>query len=112
MPLDPNALFTFGIPAAVIGSLVWRRTRPAKPVEQRPAVALPEVKEGDTLPARAWLDYVNSQPQTVPHLAVIGPSGSRKNNANHGRAKRPTWPDRGHHGQGGRSLGRAAICRH
>jgi energy-coupling factor transporter ATP-binding protein EcfA2 len=78
MPLDPNALFTFGIPAAVIGSLVWRRTRPAKPVEQRPAVALPEVKEGDTLPARAWLDYVNSQPQTVPHLAVIGPSGSGK----------------------------------
>jgi hypothetical protein len=29
-------------------------------------------------PNNAWLDYVNGQPDNVPHLAVIGPSGAGK----------------------------------
>jgi hypothetical protein len=30
------------------------------------------------MPLRTWLDYVNQQPDRVPHVAIIGPSGAGK----------------------------------
>lgn len=78
MGLDPNAIFTFGIPALVVASLVWRRVRPAgATVAQAQDTPVPTV-QGAPLTMRQWLDYVNAQPDRVPHLAVIGPSGSGK----------------------------------
>lgn len=73
-----NMLFTFGIPALVIGSFVWRRVRPqrAQLPATTPLIDVPP--DGTVLAMRAWLDYVNTQPDAVPHLAVIGPSGSGK----------------------------------
>jgi hypothetical protein len=83
--MDPNIIFTFGIPALVIGSMVWRRLRPrivgekvASEIEPITAQALAQVTPEAPLAMRAWLDYMNRQPQQVPHVGIIGPSGAGK----------------------------------
>jgi hypothetical protein len=80
-----NAIFTFGIPGLVIGSMVWRRVRPAVTKAQASATAQIGAAQEFTqatpeapVAMRAWLDYVNAQPDRVPHVAVIGPSGAGK----------------------------------
>jgi hypothetical protein len=77
-------LLVFGIPAAVIGSWIWRRVRPARSVpriEPLTPETLAQATAEQPLAMRAWLDYVNAQPDRVPHLAIIGPSGAGKTTA-------------------------------
>jgi hypothetical protein len=38
----------------------------------------PEPQPEPPISLRSWLDYVNYQPDTVPHVAIIGPSGAGK----------------------------------
>lgn len=75
-----NMIFTFGIPALMIGSMVWRRVAPRQAPTARTPIAIDpaQATPGAPLTMRQWLDYVNAQPDRVPHLAVIGPSGSGK----------------------------------
>ena len=84
--MDANTFFGLAIGGIVI--FVWGYDRVKKlfqhgtPAEASTPAALAEAAAAATveqpLAARAWLDYVNSQPDSVPHLAVIGPSGAGK----------------------------------
>src|SRR5436190_194560 len=83
--MDVNTLVTFGVPAAVLGTMIYRRLfKPAAKPEPTALVSGKIVDDAlaatDAAPlaTRAWLDYVNAQPDTVPHLVVTGPSGSGK----------------------------------
>src|SRR4051812_23642391 len=84
--MDPNNLITFGIPGITLAVMIYRRLVP-KGAKAGEATALAsgkivEAAEAATddapLATRAWLDYVNGQPNSVPHLAIIGGSGSGK----------------------------------
>lgn len=83
--MDANTLVTFLVGGIVI--IFFLKDQAAKlfrAADERPAVepltaetiaaATPE----QPLPVRAWLDYVNRQPDRVPHVAIIGPSGAGK----------------------------------
>lgn len=82
--MDANTLATFGIAGivlfAIIGDRVKAAFRSATPVQAAPITeaTISEATEAAPLSMRAWLDYVNAQPDAVPHLAVIGPSGAGK----------------------------------
>jgi hypothetical protein len=88
--MDLNLLIQLGVPAAVILNMVLRRLRgkpvhvPGMPRHADPP-GVPEVAQGGApdrptapLSARQWLDYINAQPDRVPHCAIIGPSGAGK----------------------------------
>jgi energy-coupling factor transporter ATP-binding protein EcfA2 len=84
--MDANTFFGLAIGGIVI--FVWGYDRvkglfshgkaaaPTTPagLNEAAAAATPDAP----LSTRAWLDYVNAQPDAVPHLAVIGPSGAGK----------------------------------
>lgn len=83
--MDANALVTFLIGGAVI--VVFLRDRVVKLLrhgDDRPTIepltpeTIAQATPDQSLPARAWLDYVNAQPDRVPHVAIIGPSGAGK----------------------------------
>src|SRR5690349_10977143 len=101
---DPNApslWLLMGLGMGLMGSfllLLWAvnalqrwRQRPKSPSTQQ-ARSTPEVTStsfpsapatttqaaATVMSLRAWLDYVNQQPDRVPHLAIIGPSGAGK----------------------------------
>jgi hypothetical protein len=84
--MDPNTLITFGIPSITLGVMVYRRFfKSAAKASEITALASGKIAQDAaaatddaSLATRAWLDYVNGQPDTVPHLVVIGPSGSGK----------------------------------
>lgn len=81
--MDPNIIFTFGIPGLVIGSLLWRKIQKTSSSivhpTLEPQVRAPEPPANlDVVPMNDWMDYVNSHPEEVPHLAVIGPTGAGK----------------------------------
>lgn len=83
--MDPNTLFLLIIGGASGVAILRRMFRPR-------TAATPELeqfgagstrsggsdKPAATLGMRDWLKYVNYQPDRVPHLAVIGPSGAGK----------------------------------
>lgn len=82
-----NAFFTFAIPGSVIAAIVWNWAKKnnihlpiltmAQPVgDTEAAVALPS--DGRTVSMADWMAYVNTQPENVPHLAIIGPTGAGK----------------------------------
>lgn len=82
--MDANTFFTLAIAALVIPTVAYdqikKRLFPKQldaPQTDAPQTDAP-APAGSVLPTRRWLDYVNAQPQTVPHLAVIGPSGAGK----------------------------------
>lgn len=80
-------LLFVGIIASTI-AMALRRRGPARPhsIEYTPRAESPIPAPSSlslanvpgALPLRAWLDHVNGQPQKVPHLAIIGPSGAGK----------------------------------
>src|SRR6266508_2061336 len=85
--MDANTFATFAIGGLVIFFVVYdhtvrlvRRYLPA--VAASPAALAPETIEAATddrpIALRPWIDYVNAQPNQVPHLAIIGGSGSGK----------------------------------
>jgi hypothetical protein len=98
MPQEPSGLLLFV--ACFLGALGligllklnhWWQTRhapksdatrqsPAATEHQRTSQSAAAVVTIEThaLALRTWLDYLNAQPDHVPHLAIIGPSGAGK----------------------------------
>lgn len=76
--MDANTFFTLAIAAIVIPVAAYDQIKKRLPGRATPISAIQDLAEDTQLPARAWLDYVNAQPDTVPHVAVIGPSGAGK----------------------------------
>lgn len=84
--MDSSTFFTLAIGGIVI--FVWgydrikrlfqHGTPEASATPDAIAEAAKDATPEQPIGARAWLDYVNAQPDRVPHLAVIGPSGSGK----------------------------------
>lgn len=76
-----NAIFTFGpvaIAAYAWGIKPYLKRRAVSAGEQsQPALTLPE-DSTQPLALAHWLAIVNDAPDTYPHLAIIGPTGSGK----------------------------------
>lgn len=80
-------LLFVGVIASTI-AVSLRRPAPARPhsieyaprpAPQSPVLAMPGIAPAAASRSlRAWLDYVNDQPDKIPHLAIIGPSGAGK----------------------------------
>ena len=81
-----NAIFTLG--PVVVAGYAWgirpwlrRRGVTFPTLAPRPQAQPGQAQAGEQplpLATRAWLDHVNRQPNEVPHLAIIGPSGAGK----------------------------------
>lgn len=80
--MDPNVIFTFGIPGLVIGSWLWRRFRPAAtevtaaPITE--ATIAQATEEGQALPLATVLAHLNDKRDEVPHFFTIGGTGDGK----------------------------------
>jgi energy-coupling factor transporter ATP-binding protein EcfA2 len=89
-----NAIFVFGpIVIAIYAFIIkpylkrrgitFRATTKASPegevgAAQDTTQAISQATSEAPVGTRTWLDYVNAQPDQVPHVAVIGPSGAGK----------------------------------
>lgn len=84
--MDANTLVTLVIAGAVIFFFTYDRIkrlfRGASQDEETAQPITPETiaqaTEDAPIAMNQWLDYVNRQPDQVPHLAIIGPSGAGK----------------------------------
>jgi hypothetical protein len=87
--LSFSVLLTFVLLLWAINMVKQRLQRPNSQMPRqalaRPSTTAPtsahvvaQVGASVVLPLRAWLDWVNNQPDRVPHLAAKGPSGSGK----------------------------------
>lgn len=83
--MDANTLATLIIAGTVIFVVGYDRVKRlffrGAPVEKATQISeetIEQATEEKPLAPRVWLDYVNAQPDRVPHIAIIGPTGSGK----------------------------------
>lgn len=80
--MDANTIMTLAI-AGIVGTFFVKDfVKRLFPTNNAPRNITPETLQQATpdapLATRAWLDYVNNQPDQVPHLAIVGNSGAGK----------------------------------